>query len=106
MLPAALSRHHAHLMFHAQKRAEHICVEHGGIALRRLLSDRARMALSAGIIDGDIEPPETLDGLIYQAPHFLVMSNIGAHEFGLCAKRAELFDQICARIAVPTETMI
>jgi hypothetical protein len=57
---------------------------------------------SAGIIDGDIEPPETLDDLIYQAPHFLVMANIGADEFGLCAKRAELFHQICARIAVPT----
>jgi SnoaL-like domain len=34
----------------------HIGVEHGGIALGRLLGDRTGMAVGAGIVDGHIEP--------------------------------------------------
>jgi hypothetical protein len=60
----------------------------GGHSSGRLLGNRAGAALGAGIVDRHIEPPEALDGLIYQAPHLFVMANIGANKFGLGAKRA------------------
>jgi hypothetical protein len=84
----------------AEQRAEHIGIKHGGIALRRLLGDRAWMALGAGIVDCHVKPPEALDGLIDQVPHVVVMADIGADEFSLSTERAELLGELCARVAV------
>jgi hypothetical protein len=64
------------------------------------------MAFGAGIVDCHIEPPEALNGFIDQVAHLAVMPNVGAGEFGLCADRAELSDQLGAVSPWRPETTI
>jgi hypothetical protein len=85
-----LRLHDPQLVLEAQQRAKHIGVEHRRVAVRRLLGDRPRLALGAGIIDGDVEPAEAGDGVIDQAAHILFVAHVGLDEGGLRAERMEL----------------
>src|SRR5262249_20153215 len=86
----------AHLVLHAKKRAEHIGVEHRGLAFLGLLGHGTRMALGAGIVDGNIEPAKALHGLIHKILHFVSMAHVGADELCLSAPGAELLGEFLA----------
>jgi hypothetical protein len=73
-----------------EHRAEHIGVEHGGVAVGRLLGQRAGPAFGAGIIDGDVDPAEPRDRLIDKAAHIVFTAHVGLDEGGLGAKSAQL----------------
>jgi hypothetical protein len=85
-------------VLHAQDHAENICVERRGIAFRRLVCDRAGLALGAGIVHRDIQAPEALDRPIDETADIVVFAHIGLHEFGFGAERAEFANQCLASI--------
>jgi hypothetical protein len=70
--------------------AEHVGVEHGAVAVRRLLGQRARLAFGAGIVDGDVEPAEPCDRFIDKAAHIVFAAYVVRDERGLGAKPAQL----------------
>ena len=59
-----------------------------------------RLALGAGGVDGDIEPAEALDGLVDQRADIILMTDIGANEFGFRACGAQFGDQGRASVVV------
>jgi hypothetical protein len=89
----SLHLHHAQFMFQAEEYAEHIGIEGGGIALRGLRYDRARRALGAGVVDGDVETTEPGDSLVHQILYVILVANVGANELSLGTERAELRGQ-------------
>lgn len=100
MLPLPLRGHCAQLVFHAQQRAEHIGVEGRGVALRRLIDDRAGLAFRAGVVDGDIEAAEAGDGLVHQSADLGVVAHVGFDEERLRTQRMEFgFERLALRHA-------
>jgi hypothetical protein len=87
-------------VLHAEESAEHIGVEHGGVAFLRLLGHGTRMTLGAGIVDGNIEPAKALHGLVHKNAHLIVMAHVGADELRLSPLRAELLGKLLAGLAV------
>jgi uncharacterized protein YbjT (DUF2867 family) len=80
-------------VLHAEKRTEHVGIEHGGVAFLRLLGHGTRMAFGAGIVDGNIELAKAPHGLIHKIPHLIVMAHVGADELRVSALRAELLSK-------------
>ena len=90
MLPAPCALHDPEFVLQAEQGAEHVGVEHRGIAFQRRRGHRPRGALRAGIVDGDIQPAEALDRLIDQATDIVLAAHVGENERGLRAEAAEL----------------
>src|SRR5271167_192021 len=90
--PAALRQHHAQLVLHAEQRAEYVGVESRSIAFGGLLRDGAGLAFGTGVVDGNIEAAEALDGLIDQLAHIVVTAHVGAPILRLSADVAEFRD--------------
>jgi hypothetical protein len=77
----------------AEQHAEHIGVERRCIAFGGLLRDRAGLAFGAGVVDGDVETAEARDCLVDEITDIVLVADVGADEFGLRAKRAQLLGQ-------------
>ena len=90
MLPLPWASIDPQLVLHAEQGAEHIGVEGGGIAVGRLLGNRAGVAFGAGVVDGGVEPTEARDRLIDQLAHIVFVAHVGTDELGLRAERAKL----------------
>jgi hypothetical protein len=88
-------------VLHAQQRTEHVGVECDGKALGCLLGDRSRLALSAGIVDRDVETPEAPDRSVDETADVILVPHVGLDKFGLGAERAEFADQ-CLSGILPT----
>ena len=59
-----------------------------------------RLALGAGVVDGDVEPAEAGDGGINQALYVVLVTHVGGDEFRLGAERAKLLGQRLAGLFV------
>ena len=90
--------HHAQLVLHAEQRAENVRVEGRGITFCRLLGDRARLALGAGIVDCNIEAAEAGDGPIDEIAYLFLVTDVGGDEFRVRAKRLQLGREPLANI--------
>src|SRR5580693_1571470 len=77
---AALSKHHAHLMLHAEQRTQDVGIEGRGIGFCGLFRDQAWLALRAGGVYSDIQTAIPLHGLVDQVANVLLAAYIGAHE--------------------------
>jgi len=89
-------------MLHCEQRAEHIGVEGRGIAVGRLLGDRAGVAFGASVVDGDVQPAKSFDRLRDKRAHFILTAHIGAHEFGHGAQGMQFPRQLQACIVMAT----
>ncbi len=89
-------------MLHAEKGAEHIGIEGGGVAVRRLLGHRAGLALGAGAIDRRIETPEACNGSNNEVPHLLIVAHVGTDEFGFRAEGTQLRSQCLPGFLMPS----
>jgi hypothetical protein len=49
---------------HTEQRAEDVSINGGRLALGALFSHRTRLALGAGVVDGEIKAIETRDGFV------------------------------------------
>jgi hypothetical protein len=94
----ALRLHHAKLVLHAEKRAEHVGIEGRGIAFGGLLRHWAWLALGAGIVDGHIQAAKALHGAIDKIAHVVFMAHVGVHELGLGAQLAQFGGQGLASV--------
>ena len=63
----------------------HIGVENRPVVVGALFGQRARPAFRAGVVDGDVEAPETRDCAVDEDTHLVFHANVGTDEFGLCA---------------------
>src|SRR5216683_3355453 len=87
---ASLGKHNAHLMLHAEQRAQDVCVERRGVGFCSLFGHRARFALSSSAIDSGIQTTKARDGPIHQITKIVIVSHVGTNEFGLRTKLSEL----------------
>jgi hypothetical protein len=96
MLPASLGQHHAQLMLHAEQRTQDIGVEGRGVGFCRLFRHRAGCAFGSNAIDSSIQATKARDGLIDQATHVVLVTHVGAQEFGLSTKLLQFSDESLA----------
>jgi hypothetical protein len=84
----------------AQKRAEHIGVEHPCIAIRRLLGQRAGVSFGAGIVDRDVQPTEAPDSLFDKVAHVVFVTHVRQNESGISAEATKLvFERLAFGLA-------
>src|SRR5258708_13221393 len=89
----ALGQHHAHFVLQTKDGAEHVGVESGRIGLGGLLGQWPGLAFGTGAIHGDIQATKTLDGLVDEIAHVVLVPDVRAHEFRLSAKSAQFSDE-------------
>jgi hypothetical protein len=85
-----LRLHDPQLVLQAQKRAEHIGIDHPCIAVGRLLGQRARFSFGAGIVDRDIQPAEAPDSLFDKVAHVVFVTHVRQNESGFSAEATKL----------------
>src|ERR1700741_4101340 len=86
---ASLGKHHAHFVLHAEQRTQDVCVEGRGVGFCSLFRHRARCALGSSAIDSSIQTTKARDSLIDQAAYIILVTHVGADEFGLSTKLLE-----------------
>jgi hypothetical protein len=89
-------------VLHAQENAEYVGVERRGVAIFRLIGHDARLALGAGIVDGNVEPSEFCDSLVDEVADLFVAAHVGANEFSLSTERTEFGYESLADVVLPT----
>ena len=65
-------------------------VEHSSIVAWRLLGQRARFSFGSGIVDRNIQPAETRDGLFDEVAHVVFVTHVRQNESGLRAETMKL----------------
>ena len=78
--------HDPQFVLQAQKRTEHIGVEHSCKAVRRLLGQRAGFSFSAGIVDRDIQTAEAADSPFDKVTHVVFVTHVRQNECSFSAK--------------------
>src|SRR5260370_8422488 len=89
-------------MLHAQKGAENVGVEGGGVAFSGLLRYRAGNTLCARVVNCHIQATEAFDSFVDYAPHVLFAPNVVRHEFAFCAYLAEFSKKFLASFLPPS----
>src|SRR5271170_8067167 len=89
-------------MLHAEKRAEDICVERGGVAVGGLLRHRAGLAFGAGAVGRRVQATEARHGPIDQVTHIVLVAYVGADELSFRAKLAQLANKSFTCIVMAT----
>jgi hypothetical protein len=80
-------------VLHAQKDAEYVGVEGGGVAFGCLLGHRPGVAFGTGVVDGNVEAAKPGDGLVDQILYIGLMANVGSDEFSFGTGGAKLDGQ-------------
>ncbi len=93
---AFLRGHDAELVLHAEEDAEDVGVEDGGVGLGGLVGDGAGFAFGAGVVDGDVEAAEALDGAVDEAADVVLAADVGGDEFGVGAEGADFVGERAA----------
>jgi hypothetical protein len=77
-------------MLHAEQRTQDVCIESRSVGFSRLFRDRAGLTLSPRAIDGNVQTTNARDGLIYQIPHFIFITDVRVNKNGLGSEPLQL----------------